>query len=476
MSASQPNILFILVDDLGWTDLSCQGSRFYETPNIDRIAREGMSFTNAYAACPVCSPTRASLMSGKYPARVGITQWIGGKGQGRLLDVPYADHLPLTERSYASALRDGNYQTWHVGKWHLGAEPYWPEHHGFEVNIGGCDYGAPGPSGYFHPWRIPNLQKVKAPSFCHLDEFLTNRAADLIRQRDTSRPFLLNMWYYLVHTPIQSKKDLIEKYERKSRDMGLDKINALVDGEFHPVEHKKHLRIRRRIIHSDPVYAAMIETLDTNVGLLIRTLEEQGILDQTLIVFTSDNGGLSTSEGSPTCNAPLSEGKGWMYEGGTREPLMARWPGIIKSGSTCDVPVTSPDFYPTFLQAAGLPLCPEQHQDGVSFLPLLQGVDHLDRDALFWHYPHYSNQGGAPGSSIRAGDWKLIEFFEDGRCELYNLRDDIAEDHNLAEVFPELTATLRQRLAAWREDVEARLPEPNPDYVPTTDPLADPFV
>ncbi len=473
---SRPNIVFILIDDLGWMDLSCQGSRFYETPHIDRIAREGISFTNAYASCPVCSPTRASLMSGKYPARVGVTQFIGGAGQGKLLCTPYTDHLPLSERSYASALRDGGYQTWHMGKWHLGAKPYWPEHHGFDVNIGGCDYGAPGPAGYFHPWEITNLRDAEAPRGTYLDDYLTDRAVELITHRDQSRPFLLNMWYYLVHTPIQAKNKLIAKYEQKARQMGLDRVQALVEGEMHPVEHKQNIPIRRRVIQSDPAYAAMIEILDQNVGRLVKTLEEQGILDQTMLIFTSDNGGLSTSEGSPTCNAPLSEGKGWMYEGGTREPLMIRWPGVIRPGTACDVPITSPDFYPTFLDAAGLPQHPEQHMDGLSMMPLLKGADHLDREAIYWHYPHYPNQGGTPGSSIRMGDWKLIEFFEDGHCELYNLRDDIAEDHNLVHEFPARAANMQRKLAAWREDVHAKIPEPNPDYVPATHPMANPLV
>ncbi len=472
----QPNVLFILVDDLGWMDLSCQGSRYYETPNIDRIAHEGMRFTNAYAACPVCSPTRASIMSGKYPARVGVTQFIGGRGRGRLLEVPYIDHLPSGEHSLASALRDGGYQTWHIGKWHLGAQPYWPERHGFDVNVGGCDFGAPGPTGYFSPWAIPNLQHLDLPSGVFLDDYLTDRAVSLINDRDAGRPFFLNMWYYLVHTPIQAKPDLVRKYQRKAKAMGLDREPALVEGDYHPVQHKAHVRIQRRIVQSDPVYAAMIEILDDNVGKLMQALTRQGILDQTLVIFTSDNGGLSTSEGSPTCNAPLSEGKGWMYEGGTRDALLMRWPDVISPHSVCDVPVTSPDFYPTLLRAAGLDLLPHQHTDGEDMMPLLRGGMHLHRDAIFWHYPHYPNQGGTPCSAIRMGDWKLIEFLEDGHCELYNLRDDIGEQHDLADVEQTRTAAMQQRLASWRSEVEAKMPSPNPHYVPSCHALASPLV
>lgn len=472
----QPNVLFILADDLGWMDLSCQGSTFYETPQIDRLAREGMLFTNAYAASPVCSPTRASILTGKYPARLGLTQFIGGHNRGRLLDVPYIDHLSRREYSLATSLREGGYQTWHAGKWHLGSEAYWPEHHGFDVNVGGCDYGAPGPQGYFYPWAIPNLQNLDVPQGTFLDDYLTDRAIDLIANRDLDRPFFLNMWYYLVHTPIQAKPELVSKYQAKASRLGLDDIDPFVEGECHAVEHKAHLRVRRRQVQSDPTYAAMVETLDWNVGRLIDALETHGLLENTIVIFTSDNGGLSTSEGSPTCNAPLAEGKGWMYEGGTRDPLLVRWPGVAAAGSTCDVPVISPDFYPTLLSAAGLSPRPEQHVDGVDFTPLLTGSGTLDRDAIFWHYPHYPNQGSSPCSAVRGGDWKLIEFLEDERCELYNLAEDLGETRDLAALQPERTRVMRERLAQWRDDVQAMMPEPNPDYTPSRHPLASPLV
>jgi arylsulfatase A-like enzyme len=465
---ARPNIIFVLIDDMGWKDLVCYGSPFYETPNIDRLAKEGMRFTDAYAACPVCSPTRASILTGKYPATVGITDWIDAHGhihpaRGKVIDVPYLKNLPTSEHSLASALKDGGYQTWHVGKWHLGGEGHLPQDHGFEKNVGGAHQGSPGKGGYFSPWTIPPLENADVPDGTYLTDYLTDQILDLLANKD-ERPFFLNLCYYQVHTPLQAKEEKIEKYKAKATAMGLDEVETFVDGEHYPCEHKKDQRVRRRLVQSDPVYAGMIESLDESIGRILDALDESGQADNTLIVFTSDNGGLATSEGSPTCNAPLAEGKGWMYEGGTREPLMVRWPGTIEAGSTCSVPVSSPDFYPTLLELAGLDPIPQQHCDGMSFAPLLRGETSLKRDGIFWHYPHYGNQGGTPGSSVRAGDYKLIEFFDDGRLELYNLRRDIGEEKNLAEREPEKRDELHALLKEWREKVEAKIPQPNPDW------------
>jgi arylsulfatase A-like enzyme len=462
-----PNFVLILIDDLGWKDLGCYGSEYYETPNLDRLAREGMRFTDAYASCPVCSPTRASILSGKYPATVGVTDWIDwGKhvhpARGKLIDVPYIDHLPLEEKSLASALKERRYNTWHVGKWHLGGEPYHPDEHGFDVNVAGCQWGMPF-NGYFSPYDIPTLEN--GPEGEYLTDRLTDEAIRLIEQND-EKPFFLNLWYYSVHTPIQAKPEYIERFESKAKAMGLDRIEPFEEGDFFPCEHKKNRRIVRRLVQSDPAYAAMVYGLDENIGRLLEAIDRAGQAENTVVIFTSDNGGLATAEGSPTSNAPLSEGKGWMYEGGTREPLIVRWPGVVKPGSQCSVPVTSTDFYPTMLQAAGLDLMPEQHCDGVSLLPLLKGAGILNREAIFWHYPHYGNQGGTPGSSVRAGDHKLIEFFEDGHVELYDLKEDIGEERDLTQVEPELARQLYEMLADWREKVEAKIPQPNPDYVP----------
>ena len=462
----KPNIVFILMDDLGWSDVGCNGSSFYETPNIDRLAARGMRFTDAYAACPVCSPTRASILSGKYPARVGVTNWIGGHNCGKLLDVPYTDHLPLEESSLAAALREGGYATWHVGKWHLGGEPYHPERHGFDVNVGGCHMGCPA-HGYFSPWKIPVLDDSAVPEGTYLPHYLTDQAVDLIRgRRGSDQPFFLNFWFYLVHTPIEAPEPLVEKYRRKAAALNLDKQQVLIEGERLPCQQKKDIRVVRRVLQSDPVYAAMVEVMDESIGRVLKTLEEEGLAEDTIIIFTSDNGGVSTAEGSPTCNAPLAEGKGWMYEGGVREPLIVHWPGVTNAGSLCREPVTSTDFYPTLLEMAGLPARPDQHCDGVSIAPLLKGTDRLHREAVFWHYPHYSNQGNTPGCSVRSGDWKLLEFFEDGRVELYNLREDTGEDHNVAGEHPEIVQRLLELLHDWQRDVEARIPQPNPECEP----------
>ncbi len=462
--SQRPNILFVLIDDLGWSDLSCFGSTFYETPNLDRLAAEGVRFTNAYAAAPVCSPTRASILSGKYPARLGVTNYIGGRpARGRLLDAPYIDHLPLDEVSLASALKSHGYVTWHVGKWHLGTRPYYPEHHGFDVNIGGCNWGHP-KNGYYSPYGIETLADGLAGEY--LTDRLTDEAISLIRHRHVQkdqRPFFLYLSHYAVHTPIQALEPLVDKYIAKARKMGLDTVNALQEGGFFPVHHKKGYRIIRRTIQSDVHYAAMVENLDANIGRVLQTLEAVGDLGDTIIIFTSDNGGLATAEGSPTCNAPLAEGKGWMYEGGLREPLIVKWPGVTRAGTRCDVPVTSPDFYPTLLDMAQLPLREDQHVDGVSWAPLLRGASGLARDAIYWHFPHYGNQGSTPGAAVRMGSYKLIEFYEEGRLELYDLREDLGEQNNLASRFPDITVKLHQRLEAWRKAVAAQLPAEPPD-------------
>lgn len=460
---TRPDILFVLIDDLGWKDLSCCGSTFYETPHLDGLAAQGMRFTNAYASCPVCSPTRASILSGKYPARVGLTNYIDRNhpSRGRLIDAPYIDHLPLEEICLARALKKGGYATYHVGKWHLGLEPFFPENHGFDVNIGGCECGYP-VDGYFGPFK--HLRMAGARDNVYLTDHLTDEAIGLIRATPRGKPFFMNLCHYAVHIPLQVRPEWLPKYVEKAKRLGLDSMEALREGEFFPCEHKKNKRVVRRLIQSDPAYAAMVDNLDWNIGRLLKALAESGRADNTMVVFTSDNGGLSTAEGSPTSNAPLNEGKGWMYEGGTRAPLIVRYPERVPRGAVCSVPVTSPDFYPTFLETAGLDLLPGQHKDGVSLLPLLSGKGNLAREAIFWHYPHYGNQGGTPGSSVRSGDWKLIEFFEDGQLELYNLKDDQGETRNLAADKPEMTRRLRGLLANWRKEIEAKIPAVNPAW------------
>lgn len=466
----RPNILFILIDDLGWRDLACYGSTFYETPHIDRLAAEGMFFSDAYAACPVCSPTRASLLTGKYPATVGITDWIDWDMQwhpqrGRVIEPPCLRGLPASEVTLADALREGGYRTWHIGKWHLGGTGRYPTDCGFDVNVGGCEWGMP-QNGYFSPWGIPGM--ADAPEGTYLTDHLTDAAIDLIRQPD-SRPFFLHLSHYAVHIPIQAPPELVAKYESKAKRLGLDRFTPLRDGEHFKTERMRKAIVRHRILQSDPGYAAMIENLDANIGRVLTTLEETGHAENTLVVFTSDNGGLSSggfwkSAGAPTCNLPLQAGKGWMYEGGTRVPYIVRWPGRVQPDSVCRIPITSPDLYPTLLEVAGLPLRPAQHVDGVSFLPLLDGDDRFNRGPIFWHYPHYGDQGGTPGSSVRHGKWKLIEFLEDGRLELYALCADISETVDVAALHPNVVRELQEQLASWRCKVQAKMPQPNPEW------------
>ena len=465
---AQPNLIFILIDDLGRQDLGIYGSTFYETPNLDRFASEGMLFTNAYAACPVCSPTRASLMSGQYPARVGVTNWIGTQGyggchpnKGQVIDAPYIDHLPLEVTNLPTTLSEAGYQTWHVGKWHLGDEPYYPKKQGFDVNIGGCHFGHP-PYGYFSPYNLPGFEN--GPDGEYLTDRLTSEAINLINQRDPEKPFYLNLSYYSVHNPIDAPEEDIQYFNEKAHKLGLDLKNPFMQGEYFPSMHKRHLRILRRIIQSNPYYAAMVFALDRNIGKLLDHLESSDLVNDTIVIFYSDNGGLATSEGSPTSNLPLSEGKGWMYEGGTREPLMIRWPGHIEPKSQCDVPVITPDFFPTLVELAGGKMPENQVCDGESLVKLFHGETELERDAIFWHYPHYGNQGGCPAAAIRMGRYKLIRFFHNDNEELYDLERDISEESDLSALIPEIRQELSKRLDRWINEINAIKPTPNPEY------------
>lgn len=454
----------ILIDDMGWKDLSACGSTFYESPNIDALMQSGMSFDNAYASCPVCSPSRASILTGKYPATVGVTDWIDTSGEchpvkGYLIDAPYIKHLPKEEYNIARCFKDYGYNTFHVGKWHLGTEEYYPQHQGFDVNIAGCHLGHPH-HGYFSPYMIENLED--GPDGEYLTDRLTDEAIKLI-EKSGDTPFFMNLWHYTVHMPPQAKEEDIRYFEDKARRMHLDKVNPFVEGENYPIEIKRNMKVRRRVIQSDAVYAAMIKNLDWNIGRLVQALKDMGKLDDTIIVFTSDNGGLATAEGSPTCNFPAREGKGWMYEGGTRVPLSIFYPAIVRKNTHTQVVTTSPDLYPTLLEMAGLPLQPQQHVDGISLLPALSEKE-MEERPVFWHYPHYGNQGGTPGSSVRYGKWKLIEFFEDMHTELYNLESDPSEARNLAEINPDKSDELRQMLHSWRESICAKIPKRNPDW------------
>lgn len=461
---SQPNIVMVFIDDMGFRDLSYSGSTFYETPNIDALCREGMRFDRGYAACPVCSPSRASLLTGRHPARVGVTDWIDYSGtnhpmHGKVIDAPYIHHLPTEGKPLAAALREAGYATWHVGKWHLGKSEHYPEKYGFDINIGGCWWGHPY-RGYFSPYGIETLTEGTEGEF--LTDRLTDEAIRLIEQSG-DRPFYLNMCHYAVHNPIQAKPQDIARFERKAKKWGLDKTEPFAEGEPHPTTEHKGRHIVRRTIQSDPAYAALIWNLDENVGRLANALKSAGKWENTLFIFTSDNGGLATSEGSPTCNAPASEGKGWLYEGGTRVPMFAVWSGVIKPETQTNTPVYTPDFYPTFLEAAEQPPNPMQHKDGISIVPIMKGQKTEERP-LFWHYPHYGNQGGRPGASVLLGDYKLIECFEDGHTELYNVTKDISESNDLSREMPKKVRFLQSILHEWQKEAGAKFPTPNPNF------------
>ncbi|HXG49203.1 MAG TPA: sulfatase, partial [Methylomirabilota bacterium] len=431
-----PNFIIILVDDLGWRDLGCAGSTFFETPHIDRLASEGVRFSQAYSACTVCSPTRAALLTGKYPARLHVTDWIPGHSYPKAkLRVPdWTQHLPAGEPTLAEVLHRRGYASASIGKWHLGGEADRPEHHGFDHNIGGDHRGQP-PS-YFAPYQIPTLPD--GPE----GEYLTDRETDeAIRFIESHReqPFLLYLPRYAVHRPLQAKPAKVAKYRGKAATSGGTQTNA--------------------------TYAAMIESLDDSVGRLLQRLDELALSERTVVIFTSDNGGLTTGRDPSTDNAPLRAGKGSPYEGGVRVPLLVRWPGVIAPGVTNDTVVITHDLFPTVLELSGVPMPDLPANDGRSLAPLLmRRAGKWSRDAVFWHYPHYHPGGATPYGAVRAGAFKLIEFYERGHVELFNLHDDPGETVNLANQMPGKVTELRSQLQSWRLTIGAQMPTSNPDW------------
>lgn len=430
-----PNVIFILVDDLGWKDLGSYGSTFYESPNIDSLATEGVRFTNAYSASSVCSPTRAAIMTGKHPARVNITDWIPGMSTSRAEDpqlIPPEDihNLPLDELTMAEAFKKEGYQTFFAGKWHLGETPaYWPEHQGFDVNIGGHEKGSP-PGGYYSPYENPRLED--GPKGEYLTDRLTSESIEFIKS-EKENPFFLFLSFYTVHTPIQGCRRYDEFYKEKKAELpDQGKVESRV-------EHDGQTRLNQ----TNAKYAAMVRCMDENVGRIIDSLKELDLYDNSIIVLTSDNGGLTTKRTTgPTAVTPLRAGKGWLYEGGIRVPLVIKAPGMQK-GKISAQPVTSMDFYPTLLELTGLPLQNQQHVDGKSLVPYLKDPEKVDDRMLAWHYPHYHGSTWRPGSAVQKGDWKLVEFYEDNSLELYDLSNDINEENNLAGEYPEKAAALR---------------------------------
>ena len=448
-SSRQPNIVLVLIDDYGWADTGCYGSTYHRTPNIDVLAARGMRFTDAYAAAPVCSPTRAALMTGKHPARLHLTDWLPGrddKPNQKLARPVIQQQLPLAETTLAEALKQRGYATAHIGKWHLGGAGFEPEKQGFDLNVAGDHTGTP--LSYFAPFQrngvfMPKLET--APPNEYLPDRLTSEAERFIEQ-NKDKPFFLYFPHYSVHIPMRAKQELIAKYRALPRpERG----------------------------QNNPVYAAMIESMDDSIGRLTRKLEQLGLSENTVFIFTADNGGLSTPEGADTPatdNAPLRAGKGYLYEGGIRVPLIITWPKGIKAGSVNRTPVYSADLFATAVELAGAKNT--TGLDGVSLLPLLTGRGRFNRDAIYWHYPHYSNQsvnGGhldQPGAAIRQGDLKLIEFYQDNHLELYDLKNDLGERQDLARSRPQQATQLRQKLAAWRQAVGAQMMTPNPEYKP----------
>ena len=441
---TKPNVVFILADDLGWADLGVYGADLHETPNLDRFAASAVRFTNAYTASPVCSPTRASILTGKHPARLHLTIWRESAHHPpldrKLLTPRTMDHLPHAEVTLGEVFKQAGYVTAHVGKWHLGTAEHYPQTQGYDYNIGGTLWGAP--QTFFYPYSgdryfrepryVPHLEDGKP------GEYLTDRLADeamKILERHKSQPFFLELWFHSVHTPIEGKPQKTARYEKK---------------------------IKPGMNHRNAHYAAMVESLDENVGRVLAKLDALGLADNTVVVFSSDNGGfINAWQGEKvTDNTPLRSGKGSLYEGGVRVPTIIRWPGVTPKGGVSDTPITSVDFFPTLLSIAGLES--SARTDGTNLTPLLRDpAAKLNREALYFHYPHYY-QTTTPVSSVRVGDWKLMEYYEDGKLELYNLADDPSEKKNLAAEKPEAAQGLRERLHVWLNEVSAQLPTPNP--------------
>jgi arylsulfatase A-like enzyme len=451
----KPNVLLILVDDFGQQDTSLSGSKFYETPNIDRLAKEGMWFTSAYSAHPVCSPSRAAILTGKNPCRseVNITDWIPGSKtrKPKLITPKINNQLPLKEVTIAETLKKNGYSTFSIGKWHLGGEGYLPENQGFDVNVGGWERGSP-IGGYYYPWKNPKLPKV--PKGTYLTDYLTTRAIDLIKKRDKAKPFFMYMSFYTVHTRLEPCKRYFEKFKKK-----LSKLHKNENPEVIPEKFGAKTKGRQ----DNPVYASMVYAMDENVGRLLAELEKEGIDNNTIVIFTGDNGSLTTMKKKPgfTSCLPLRAGKGWTYEGGIRVPFIVKAPNV-KPGRKSDTPVVGTDIYATVLDLCGIPLMPELHKDSVSIKPILYGAsDSLTRkNPLLWYYPHYQGSGFCPGTAIRVGKWKLVLSYQDNSVELYDLSNDLGEKDDLSKKYPEKTTELLNQLNSYLDKVGAKRPYP----------------
>ena len=446
----KPNLVLIVADDLGWQDLHCYGNDLVETPNLDQMAADGVMFSNAYASASICSPTRASLLTGKNPVSVDITDYIPGKQyekQRRGIEItdkylaPEFNHqLPLEEVTLAEILQQEGFATASIGKWHLGGEGYLPTDQGFDINIAGNHMGLP-PSYYFpytaehFDFEITHLS-LKEDNL-YLTDRLGNEAVDFIEE-NSNRPFFLYLPFYTVHTPWEGKKELVEKYQ-------------------------KIVTASKDTVQRDPQFLAMIESLDQNVGKVMQVLQEKKLEETTLVIFVSDNGGLNVEKGDQvfgSYNKPLRGGKATLYEGGFRVPTMLKWPGKIPAGQVSKELIISTDIFPTVLQA--LQIENKLSLEGVSLWPHVTEKESVDRETFYWHYPHYHRT--KPGSVIRDGDYKLIHYYEDERYELYNLAEDISEDNDIAAEMPGKMKELQGKLDQWLNENNAKLPVPNPDY------------
>ena len=446
----KPNLLFILVDDLGWTDVSYNKSDYYETIHIDKLSETSMLFDNAYAASSVCSPTRASIMTGKHPARVNITDWIPGLDPKNkpLLGPVDRNELPLEETTIAEVLRDNNYSTFYSGKWHLGSEGHYPEDQGFDINIGGFEKGSP-MGGYYSPYKNPRLSD--GPEGEYLTDRLTLETIELIKNRDTNKPFAAFLSFYNVHTPIQENKEFIDYYVEKLKSYENISPQTVKEGDAITLLNQRNAK-----------YASMVHATDQNVGRIINFLKENDIYDNTLIIFTSDNGGLSTQRRvAPTSVYPLRAGKGWLYEGGIRIPQLIKLPKQ-KIKEIISEPVVSYDLFPTIANILNL-----NHSvsdiDGLDLSNLFLKKD-IERDFIFWHFPHYHGSMWKPGSALRNNDWKLVELHEENKVELYNLRDDLSETVDVSNKFPEITSRLVSKLNEIKIDLGANKATSNENY------------
>ncbi|HEA23121.1 MAG TPA: DUF4976 domain-containing protein [Pricia antarctica] len=454
--AKKKSFVFILVDDLGWTDLGYSGSTFYETPHIDALSRSSIQFTNAYAPASVCSPSRASILTGKHPARTHITDWIPGDDpkNEKLLGPLDLNELPLKEVTIAEVLKQNDYSTFFAGKWHLGDKGLLPQDQGFDMNIGGYHKGQP-PGGYYSPYENPYLSD--GPDGEYITDRLTNESIKFLDTVDDN-PFFLFLSYYTLHTPIQANLLHIDKFKKKLKN--LDSL-ALFE--------RKEGEAMTRLAQRDPEYASMLYALDENVGRLVAKLKKEGLYENTVIIFTSDNGGLTTLKSgynfeAPTSVLPLRGGKGWLYEGGIRVPLLIKPSNYKEQNRIVSEPVIGQDFFPTILSQAKIDIDRNLEIDGIDLTPLINGDQNLDRGELYWHYPHYHGSGWTPGAAIRQGDWKLIEFYETETVELYNLSEDISEKNNLASEYPEKVNTLKQKLDELQKTTNANKAIRNPKY------------